>query len=103
MTVHSMHTQLAQYYSLFLAGFGCFVEKAMGPFISTFEETKKCPCKKSFEEPCQPSFSFKHVLNLTEDVAEFKTRAEKESISCNFDPPEAGFDAIMQVAVCQVT
>ncbi|XP_031421619.1 integrin beta-7-like isoform X2 [Clupea harengus] len=93
---HQIVSALKDVSSSVRIGFGCFVEKAMGPFISTFEETKKCPCKKSFEEPCQPSFSFKHVLNLTEDVAEFKTRAEKESISCNFDPPEAGFDAIMQ-------
>lgn len=74
----------------------------MDPFINTIESVRKRPCRKTHEGPCQPSFSFKHVLQLTEDVVKFTRKAENVSISSNIDNPEAGFDAIMQVAVCQV-
>lgn len=74
----------------------------MDPFINTIESVRKRPCRKTHEGPCQPSFSFQHVLQLTEDVVKFTRKAENVSISSNIDNPEAGFDAIMQVAVCQV-
>ncbi|XP_063064273.1 integrin beta-7-like [Engraulis encrasicolus] len=80
-------------------GFGCFVEKDIDPYIGVTGEVRRMPCRGT--TACQPAFSFRHVLPLTEDVAEFRRRAERELISSNLDNPEAGLDAVMQVAVCQ--
>ncbi|XP_048096501.1 integrin beta-7-like isoform X1 [Alosa alosa] len=98
---HQIVSALKNVSSSVRIGLGGFVEKATDPFINTIEAVKNRPCNKGYTGPCQPSFSFKHVLPLTEDVTEFTRKAEKESISSNKDNPEAGFDAIMQVAVCQ--
>lgn len=48
-------------------------------------------------------FSFKNVISLTEDVAEFRRKLQQERISGNLDAPEGGFDAILQTAVCTVS
>ncbi|XP_071229039.1 integrin beta-7-like isoform X4 [Salvelinus alpinus] len=82
-------------------GFGSFVDKVVDPYVSTVEAKLANPCKEGYKGPCQPAFSFKHVLKLTEDVEEFERKVSKQSISSNLDGPESGFDAIMQVAVCQ--
>lgn len=50
-----------------------------------------------------PPFSFKNVISLTEDLAEFRNKLLKERISGNLDAPEGGFDAILQAAVCTVS
>ncbi|NXJ73037.1 ITB7 protein, partial [Rostratula benghalensis] len=52
-------------------------------------------------EPCDPPAAFRHVLSLTPDAAEFSRRVGSQRISGNLDPAEGGFDAIMQVALCQ--
>ncbi|XP_035595727.1 integrin beta-7-like isoform X4 [Oncorhynchus keta] len=82
-------------------GFGSFVDKVEEPYVSTVEAKLANPCNEGYKSPCQPAFSFKHVLKLTEDVEEFERKVSKQSISSNLDNPESGFDAIMQVAVCQ--
>ncbi|CAB1330189.1 unnamed protein product [Coregonus sp. 'balchen'] len=82
-------------------GFGSFVDKVVDPYVSTVEAKLANPCKEGYKGPCQPTFSFKHVLKLTEDVEEFERKVSQQSISSNLDNPESGFDAIMQVAVCQ--
>ncbi|XP_029574417.1 integrin beta-7 isoform X2 [Salmo trutta] len=82
-------------------GFGSFVDKVVDPYVSTVEAKLANPCIERGKGPCQPAFSFKHVLKLTEDVEEFERKVSKQSISSNLDGPESGFDAIMQVAVCQ--
>ncbi|XP_020362570.1 integrin beta-7 isoform X6 [Oncorhynchus kisutch] len=82
-------------------GFGSFVDKVVEPYVSTVEAKLANPCNEGYKSPCQPAFSFKHVLKLTEDVEEFERKVSKQSISSNLDNPESGFDAIMQVAVCQ--
>ncbi|XP_014002641.2 integrin beta-7 isoform X3 [Salmo salar] len=82
-------------------GFGSFVDKVVDPYVSTVEAKLANPCIEGGKGPCQPAFSFKHVLKLTEDVEEFERKVSKQSISSNLDGPESGFDAIMQVAVCQ--
>uniref|UniRef100_A0A8C5M6C8 Integrin beta n=2 Tax=Leptobrachium leishanense TaxID=445787 RepID=A0A8C5M6C8_9ANUR len=82
-------------------GFGSFVDKTVLPFVSTHPENLKNPCpekKKNVE--CQPPFSFKHILNLTEDGKQFEDQVGKQQISGNIDAPEGGLDAMMQVAVC---
>ncbi|XP_062397284.1 integrin beta-7-like isoform X2 [Sardina pilchardus] len=98
---HQIVSALKNVSSSVRIGLGGFVEKAIDPFINTVEAVKNRPCNKGYKGACQPSFSFKHVLQLTEDVTEFTRKAGNESISSNKDNPEAGFDALMQVAVCQ--
>ncbi|KAG9340268.1 hypothetical protein JZ751_021711, partial [Albula glossodonta] len=81
-------------------GFGAFVDKPAMPFISTVESKLKHPCRDK-KIPCQPSFSFKNVLPLTNDANEFERSVSQEKISANLDNPESGLDAIMQATVCQ--
>ncbi|NXI72641.1 ITB7 protein, partial [Anseranas semipalmata] len=50
---------------------------------------------------CDPPAAFRHVLSLTADAEEFARSVGAQRISGNLDAPEGGFDAIMQVAVCQ--
>lgn len=49
-----------------------------------------------------PPFSFKNVIQLTEDVNFFTSELQAEKISGNLDAPEGGFDAMLQAAVCKV-
>ncbi|XP_070967263.1 integrin beta-7 [Oncorhynchus clarkii lewisi] len=81
-------------------GFGSFVDKVALPYVSQVKAKKNNPCPNRLNI-CQPAFSFQNILRLTEDVDEFKTRVSDQIISGNLDSPEAGFDAIMQAAVCQ--
>lgn len=50
-----------------------------------------------------PPFAFQNVIKLTKDLAFFTSELQKERISGNLDPPEGGFDAILQAAVCKVS
>merc|ERR1719457_246923 len=81
-------------------GFGSFVDKVMMPYASTVTEHLKNPCDKG---DCSPVFGFKHQLKITEDGEQFKTVVKDTTISGNIDSPEGGFDALMQIAVCQST
>ncbi|XP_061076952.1 integrin beta-7 [Conger conger] len=81
-------------------GFGSFVDKVASPYVSQVKLKLANPCPSRMDS-CQPAFSFHNVLRLTEDAAEFKTRVSRQRISGNLDSPEAGFDAMMQAAVCQ--
>ncbi|XP_036389466.1 integrin beta-7-like [Megalops cyprinoides] len=82
-------------------GFGSFVDKVAMPYVSTVKTKLAYPCSASSNGSCQPNFTFKNVLPLTEDAGEFERRVSKEKISANLDPPESGFDAMMQATVCQ--
>uniref|UniRef100_A0A8C9VJV2 Integrin beta n=1 Tax=Scleropages formosus TaxID=113540 RepID=A0A8C9VJV2_SCLFO len=81
-------------------GFGCFVDKVGMPYVSTVKAKLANPCPSRLDT-CQPAFSFRNVLRLTEDAREFREQVSKQIISGNLDSPEGGFDAMMQVAVCQ--
>ncbi|KAJ8359034.1 hypothetical protein SKAU_G00155590 [Synaphobranchus kaupii] len=81
-------------------GFGSFVDKVALPYVSQAKAKLANPCPSRMDS-CQPAFSFQNVLRLTDDAAEFKTRVSMQRISGNLDSPEAGFDAMMQAAVCQ--
>ncbi|XP_032421708.1 integrin beta-1-like [Xiphophorus hellerii] len=83
----------------FKIGFGSFVEKTVMPYISTTPARLLNPCQGS--ENCTSPFSYKNVLKLTENGEEFNRLVSQQQISGNLDSPEGGFDAIMQVAVCQ--
>ncbi|KAM9305627.1 integrin beta-2 [Gastrophryne carolinensis] len=80
-------------------GFGSFVDKTVLPFVSTHPEQWKRPCTDKTID-CQSPFSFKHILNLTDNGEKFKEQVGKQFISGNLDSPEGGLDAMMQVAVC---
>ena len=57
------------------------------------------PCDKG---DCGPVFGFRHQLSITENGEQFKDAVANTNISGNIDSPEGGFDALMQIAVCQV-
>ncbi|XP_037386868.1 integrin beta-1-A-like isoform X1 [Pygocentrus nattereri] len=82
----------------FRIGFGSFVEKTVMPYISTTPAKLLNPC--TADQNCTSPFSYKNVLKLTKNGAEFNKLVSKQQISGNLDSPEGGFDAIMQVAVC---
>ncbi len=86
---------------LHLSGFGSFVDKEMLPYVSQVKARRRNPCPNRIDT-CQPAFSFKNVLPLTQDAREFEREVSKQKISGNLDAPEAGLDAIMQAAVCKV-
>lgn len=81
-------------------GFGSFVEKTVMPYISTTPARLINPCTGN--QNCTSPFSYKNVLTLTENGNEFNRLVSQQQISGNLDSPEGGFDAIMQVAVCEV-
>lgn len=81
-------------------GFGSFVEKTVMPYISTTPARLLNPCTGN--QNCTSPFSYKNVLKLTDKGDEFNRLVSQQQISGNLDSPEGGFDAIMQVAVCEV-
>uniref|UniRef100_A0A7N6AAL6 Integrin beta n=1 Tax=Anabas testudineus TaxID=64144 RepID=A0A7N6AAL6_ANATE len=83
----------------FRIGFGSFVEKTVMPYISTTPARLINPCTGN--QNCTSPFSYKNVLKLTNNGAEFNRLVSQQQISGNLDSPEGGFDAIMQVAVCE--
>ncbi|XP_077077957.1 integrin beta-1-like [Siphateles boraxobius] len=78
-------------------GFGSFLEKLVMPFILMTPKYLQNPC---FPKDCTAPFSYKNVLSLTNDSTLFTQEVSKQNTSGNLDSPEAGFDAIMQAAVC---
>lgn len=70
------------------------------PYISTTPARLLNPCTGS--QNCTSPFSYKNVLKLTNKGDEFNRLVSQQQISGNLDSPEGGFDAIMQVAVCEV-
>ncbi|XP_072793448.1 integrin beta-2 isoform X1 [Vicugna pacos] len=80
-------------------GFGSFVDKTVLPFVNTHPEKMQNPCPNK-EKECQPPFTFRHVLKLTDNSNQFQREVGKQLISGNLDAPEGGLDAMMQVAAC---
>ncbi|XP_060901424.1 integrin beta-1-like isoform X1 [Labrus mixtus] len=83
----------------FRIGFGSFVEKTVMPYISTTPARLINPCTGN--QNCTSPFSYKNVLKLTDKGDEFNRLVSQQQISGNLDSPEGGFDALMQVAVCE--
>ncbi|XP_074995676.1 integrin beta-7-like, partial [Calonectris borealis] len=83
-------------------GFGSFVDKPVLPYVNTVPTKLGNPCPER-GEPCDPPVAFRHLLSLTPDGQEFTQRVGRQRVSGNLDAPEGGFDAIMQVAVCEVS
>lgn len=83
----------------FKLGFGSFVDKTVSPYVRT--ETKK-PCLSTDSSTvCVPTYGFRHILPLVANSVEFEKKVKEQVISGNLDEPEGGFDALMQVAVCE--
>ncbi|NWT63007.1 ITB2 protein, partial [Erythrocercus mccallii] len=80
-------------------GFGSFVDKTVLPFVNTHPEKLQNPCPNK-DTKCQPPFTFKHILSLTDNAKQFESEVGKQFISGNLDAPEGGLDAMMQAAVC---
>ncbi|CAL8282508.1 unnamed protein product [Merluccius merluccius] len=77
-------------------GFGKFVDKVVEP------QTDMRPVKLKQPWPNSDApFSFKNAIKLTGDVDVFNKELQNEQISGNLDPPEGGFDAILQATVCK--
>ncbi|XP_018417048.1 PREDICTED: integrin beta-4 isoform X2 [Nanorana parkeri] len=81
--------------SNYTIGFGKFVDKVSVPQTDMRPEKLKQPWPDS-----TPPFSFKNVIRLTDNLEDFRNKLRNERISGNLDPPEGGFDAILQTAVC---
>ncbi|XP_051984011.1 integrin beta-1b.1 [Xyrauchen texanus] len=79
-------------------GFGSFLEKLVMPFILMTPKYLQNPC---YPGDCTAPFSYKNVLSLTKSGEEFTKKVSQQKTSGNLDSPEAGFDAIMQAAVCK--
>ncbi|KAM4525118.1 integrin beta-4 isoform 2-T3 [Odontesthes bonariensis] len=76
-------------------GFGKFVDKVIEPQTDMRPEKLLKPWPNS-----DGPFSFQNVIKLTNDLDVFTSKLSKENISGNLDPPEGGFDAMLQAAVC---
>lgn len=82
-------------------GFGAFVDKPnIMPFAGTTKEAIDNPCYP--DEPCSPMYGFHNILALTNDTSLFGPNVDNTSISANQDGPEGGFDALLQIMVCEV-
>ncbi|KAM7347424.1 integrin beta-PS-like [Cochliomyia hominivorax] len=82
--------------SNFRLGFGSFVDKALEPFTSTYEQNLVKPCRG-----CSAPYGFKNVMSLSTDTGRFTTEVRNAEVSGNQDSPEGGLDAIMQAIVCR--
>uniref|UniRef100_A0A4X2KSP0 Integrin beta n=1 Tax=Vombatus ursinus TaxID=29139 RepID=A0A4X2KSP0_VOMUR len=97
---HALLVQLKGVTRSVRIGFGSFVDKTVLPFVNTVPSKLQHPCPTRLEK-CQPPFSFRHVLPLTDNASAFEHKVEQQSVSGNLDSPEGGFDAILQAALCQ--
>lgn len=77
------------------------MDKVALPYVSQQKSRRANPCPSRLEK-CQPAFSFRNILPLTDQAERFKEEVSKQKISGNLDSPEAGLDAIMQSVVCRV-
>ncbi|XP_072179021.1 integrin beta-1-like [Diadema setosum] len=77
-------------------GFGSFVDKTVLPYVSTVPAKLLSPCSG-----CAKPHGFHNALPLNEDPTLFASKLNDTIVSGNLDTPEGGFDALMQIAVCQ--
>ncbi|VVC97301.1 unnamed protein product [Leptidea sinapis] len=68
-------------------GLGNFLEKPALPFADP--------------KLGQNVYAFEHRLSMTNDMAHFQKTLNATKFSANYDVPEAGLDALMQVMVCK--
>uniref|UniRef100_A0A8C4NBK4 Integrin beta n=1 Tax=Eptatretus burgeri TaxID=7764 RepID=A0A8C4NBK4_EPTBU len=93
--------QMANLTSNLRLGFGAFVDKPSSPFAFTAPAYLDNPCIGYKRAPkCAPTFAFRHLLSLTDQVAQFNAQVQRVQMARNNDASEGGFDAILQTSVC---
>lgn len=78
-------------------GFGSFVDKPVWPYLHF--GNKSNPCSVKFKT-CAPTYGFRHQMILSQNITQFIEKVKKSELSGNLDDLEGGFDALMQVLVC---
>ncbi|XP_045105712.1 LOW QUALITY PROTEIN: integrin beta-PS-like [Portunus trituberculatus] len=76
-------------------GFGMFVDKPVLPYTDMLVWSQ-ANCRG-----CVESFSFKHILPMTDDREKFEDKVRNTNSSTNVDRPEGTLDALMQVVSCE--
>ena len=86
----------------FQLGFGSFVEKEAYPFVNTAPRALKNPCHAlESKTECIEPYGYKHHMSLSDNSILFEREVKEAQVSFNLDSPEGGFDALMQVIVCE--
>ncbi|KAM8716791.1 hypothetical protein ACLKA7_003630 [Drosophila subpalustris] len=78
-------------------GFGSFADKPAMPMI--MPQLRENPCAAE-REKCEPTYGYRHQLELTDDIKAFTAAVAGSKITGNLDNLEGGLDALMQVIVC---
>ncbi|ALC40339.1 betaInt-nu [Drosophila busckii] len=78
-------------------GFGSFADKPAMPMIMPQLRDNPCAAER---ESCEPTYGYRHQLQLTEDIKAFTNAVRNSKITGNLDNLEGGLDALMQVMVC---
>ncbi|EDW03625.1 GH10404 [Drosophila grimshawi] len=78
-------------------GFGSFADKPAMPMI--MPQLRENPCAAE-RERCEPTYGYRHQLELTDDIKAFSAAVAGSKITANLDNLEGGLDALMQVIVC---
>lgn len=81
-------------------GYGSFADKPAMPFIMTDPKDLDNPCALE-HGACEPTYSYRHRLDLTKNVQEFIRKVNSSDVTANLDNLEGGLDALMQVLVCK--
>lgn len=77
-----------------------FVRRKIKHFFFYFLCRLISPCTLKNGKPCDPPYSFKNHLSLTEQADSFAQQVRTARVSGNLDSPEGGLDALMQAMVC---
>ncbi|KAL5247448.1 hypothetical protein ACHWQZ_G019359 [Mnemiopsis leidyi] len=100
-SVDAMSAKLKDLTNNHRIGFGTFVDKTTAPYIYTTEARKKNPCQtQGTNSQCPPAYNFNNTVSLDE-FEQFSTLINVSEVSASVDLPEAGMDALMQVAACK--
>lgn len=79
-------------------GFGSFVDKPVWPYLIIGSENNPCaPARKV----CAPTYGFWHQMGLSKNITKFIGKVNEAQMSGNLDDLEGGFDALMQILVCE--
>ncbi|XP_055851878.1 integrin beta-nu isoform X2 [Episyrphus balteatus] len=78
-------------------GFGSFADKPTMPMIMPHLIDNPCAAEG---HSCEPTYSFRHHLPLTDDIDKFVKSVKRSRVTGNLDNLEGGIDALMQVIVC---
>ncbi|XP_063537060.1 integrin beta-nu-like [Cydia strobilella] len=84
----------------FRLGFGSFADKPVLPYINIDEKRRENPCNVE-EEKCEPTYSYRHHLSLTNQVSDFIKNVNDSKVTANLDDAEAQLDALVQAVTCR--